>query len=786
MLSHILGYPRIGSHRELKSACERYWKGECDAAAVIETGAALRRAHWQLQQQAGIDLIACNDFSFYDQVLDMTIALGAIPPRYQQLSEGSDLDLYFAMARGYQRDGIDIIAMEMTKWFDTNYHYIVPEFHKGQDFSLNAAKATGELKEAKALGLAAKPVLVGPVSYLMLGKEKGEGFHRLELLDDLLPVYIELLKALQQAGAEWIQIDEPFLALDLDPQLKEAYRVAFDRIKRELPTVKILLASYFAGLRDNTPLALSLPVQALHLDLVRGPEQLDAVLEQAPPQLQLSLGLVDGRNIWKNDMTRSLQLAARAVAKIGAGRIMIAPSCSLLHVPYDIDLEGQTQVLPERIRAWLSFARQKLAEVAALASLAQGEGAPAAVALLAQNSAAIAGRASSGLIHRSAVKERVAAIREEELRRSSPFPQRQRQQHRALNLPLFPTTTIGSFPQTAEVRRVRSQLSQGKISDSEYEAAMEREIGQAIRFQEELGLDLLVHGEFERNDMVQYFGEQLEGCCFSHAGWVQSFGSRCVRPPIIFGDVQRKKAMTVRWSSFAQSLTKRPVKGMLTGPVTILQWSFVRDDQPRRDTALQIALAIREEAKDLELAGLRVIQIDEPAFREGLPLRRSDRNHYLRWAAESFRLATSSVRDETQIHTHMCYSEFNDIIADIAAMDADVITIETSRSQMELLEAFKDFRYPNQIGPGVYDIHSPRLPSTEEMVELVERALQFVPKERLWVNPDCGLKTRGWPETRAALANMVAAARRLREMHFIEPPPSVPKRGGGEESPVMR
>lgn len=772
MLSHILGYPRIGSHRELKNACERYWKGECDAAFVMETGAALRQAHWQLQQQAGLDLITCNDFSFYDQVLDMTVALGAIPPRYQKLPGASDLDLYFAMARGYQRDGVDIIAMEMTKWFDTNYHYIVPEFHKGQKFSLNAAKATGELKEAKALGLAAKPVLIGPVTYLMLGKEKGEGFHRLELLDDLLPAYIGLLKALQQAGAEWIQIDEPCLALDLTPQLEEGYRRAFRRIKEELPAVKILLASYFAGLKENAPLALSLPVQALHLDLVRGPEQLDAMLEQAPPKLQLSLGLVDGRNIWKNDLSRSLQVAARAVERIGSERIMIAPSCSLLHVPYDIDLEGQAQVLPQGIREWLSFAKQKLHEVAALASLAQGEGAPAAAALLAENGKAIASRASSGLIHRGAVKERVAAIREEELKRSSPFPQRQRQQHRALKLPLFPTTTIGSFPQTAEVRKIRSQLSQGKISDSEYQAAMEREIEQAIRFQEELGLDLLVHGEFERNDMVQYFGEQLEGCCFTHAGWVQSFGSRCVRPPIIFGDVQRKGEMTVRWSSFAQSLTERPVKGMLTGPVTILQWSFVRDDQPRRDTALQIALAIREEASDLEQAGLRVIQIDEPAFREGLPLRRSDRDHYLRWAAESFRLATSSVSDETQIHTHMCYSEFNDIIANIAAMDADVITIETSRSQMELLEAFKDFRYPNEIGPGVYDIHSPRIPATQEIVELVERALQFVPKERLWVNPDCGLKTRGWPETKAALANMLAAARRLRELHFTERPPS--------------
>jgi len=763
MLTHNLGYPRIGRHRELKNACERYWAGQSGAEELAAAGMELRKAHWQAQQQAGIDLIPCNDFSFYDQILDMTLALGAIPPRYAQLAAGPER--YFAMARGYQKDGIDIIAMEMTKWFDTNYHYIVPEFSRAQNFRPDPSKVIGELAEAKALGIGAKPVLIGPVSYLLLGKEKEPGFHRMELLEGLLPVYSDLLKALHQAGADLVQIDEPFLALDLDDLTRAAYRCAFARIRDAVPELKVILATYFEALRDNVTLAAGLPVHALHLDLVRAPEQLDPLLAVIPRGLSLSLGLVDGRNIWRNDLSVSLGVVERAVTALGEQRVMVAPSCSLLHVPYDCTMEDDAELLPVQIRSWLAFASQKLDEVSAIASLSAKQGQADRGRRLAENRGVIESRRGSALIHKPQVKARVEAVTAQDLRRESPFAIRQRKQQQALKLPLFPTTTIGSFPQTAQIRKLRSQLSRGKLCETAYCAALEHEIEQAIRFQEEIGMDLLVHGEFERNDMVQYFGEQLEGCCFTQNGWVQSFGSRCVRPPVIYGDVERKGPMTLRWSRFAQSLTGKPVKGMLTGPVTMLQWSFVRDDQPRRDTAMQIALAIRDEASDLEKGGLAAIQIDEPAFREGLPLRRSDRDAYLQWAVDSFRLATSSVRDETQIHTHMCYSEFNDIIVNIAAMDADVITIETSRSQMELLQAFKDFQYPNQIGPGVYDIHSPRIPSCEEMLELLERALQSVPKERLWVNPDCGLKTRGWEETRAALANMMAAARRLREMH---------------------
>ncbi len=764
MYTHNLGYPRIGSQRELKYACERYWMGKSSAAELLATGKKLRLDHWQAQRECAIDLIPCNDFSFYDHVLDMTFAMGAIPPRYEELAKESALEMYFAMARGYQKNGVDIIAMEMTKWFDTNYHYIVPEFHREQAFSLHSLKVVEEFKEAKAFGINPKPVLIGPVTYLLLGKEKEAGFHRIDLLDSLLPVYIELLQKLREAGAEYIQIDEPFLSLDLDERASAAYKSSFALIKKAVPELKIILATYFEGLRDNVELAVNLPVSALHLDLIRAPSQLESVLAVIPKELALSLGVVDGRNIWKNDLSGTVPLVAKAVETVGADRIFIAPSCSLLHVPYDCTMETDTAVLPAEIKSWLAFARQKLDEVTAISRLVTSDSQVNGEELLSENRAAMESRRRSKLTNNPRIKARVAAVTQSDLHRDSSFTERQFKQQ-ALNLPLFPTTTIGSFPQTAEIRRLRSQLSLGKISEEDYRIAIEQEIERAIRFQEEIGMDVLVHGEFERNDMVQYFGEQFMGCCFTQSGWVQSFGSRCVRPPIIYGDVERKGPMTVAISSFAQSLTTKPVKGMLTGPVTILQWSFVRDDQPRSQTAMQIALAIRDETFDLEQAGLRIIQIDEPAFREGLPLRASDRSAYLGWAVDCFRLATSVVRSGTQIHTHMCYSEFNDIIAHIAALDADVITIETSRSQMELLEAFKDFSYPNSIGPGVYDIHSPRIPSCEEMLDLLERALRYVPKERLWVNPDCGLKTRGWPETKAALTTMIVAARKLRERH---------------------
>ncbi|MGH8710179.1 MAG: 5-methyltetrahydropteroyltriglutamate--homocysteine S-methyltransferase [Burkholderiales bacterium] len=766
MLTHNLGYPRIGSRRELKKACESYWSSQISLDALLEAGRAIRRNDWRLQQEAGIDLIPCNDFSLYDHVLDLSLMVGAIPTRYRPLldkPENSKLDLYFAMARGYQKDGLDLIAMEMTKWFDTNYHYLVPEFTKNQTFSLTSRKVLDEFQEAKALGINAKPVLIGPVSYLLLGKEKEPGFNRLDLLDRLMPVCLQILKALEKLGAQYVQLDEPFLALDLPDEAKRAYASAYAEITRACPGLKIVLTTYFAGLDGNAELAASLPVHLLHLDLVRAPAQLDKVLSLIPPQLGLSLGVVDGRNVWKNDFERSLALIGKAVEKLGSERVAVAPSCSLLHVSCDLALENDEAALPSEIKRWLAFARQKLDEVVTLRGLAQPETYRKYARMLKDNMLDLESRRQSALVHRPAVKQRLAAVRPDDLKRQSPFSVRQEKQLAVLNLPLFPTTTIGSFPQTDEVRKLRLRLKEGELTPEQYEAAIRKETEQAIRWQEDIGLDVLVHGEFERNDMVEYFGELLKGFVFTTNGWVQSYGSRCVKPPIIYGDVERQVPMTVKWSQYAQSLTAKPVKGMLTGPVTILQWSFVRDDQPRSSTARQIALAIRDEVGDLEKTGIRIIQIDEPAIREGLPLRKADWEDYLHWAVETFRLTSSGVADETQIHTHMCYSEFNDIIESIAEMDADVITIETSRSQMELLDAFASFRYPNEIGPGVYDIHSPRVPTKQEMTTLLHKALAVLPPRNLWVNPDCGLKTRKWPETSSALANMVAAAKALRE-----------------------
>jgi len=765
MLTHNLGYPRIGSHRELKKACERYWSSQISLAELVEAGRAIRESHWRLQQEAGIDLVPCNDFSFYDHMLDLSLMAGAIPARYRPLLEKPDapgMDLYFAMARGCQKDGLDLIAMEMTKWFGTNYHYLVPEFTKDQTFRLTSRKILDEFQEVQALGINGKPVLIGPVSYLLLGKEKEPGFNRLDLLDRLLPVYLQILGELQGLGAEYVQIDEPYLALDLSSESKRAYESAYAAIAQACPGLKIILATYFVGLNGNTRLATSLPVHLLHLDLVRAPAQLDQVLSSMPRQLGLSLGVVDGRNVWKNDFERSLALIGQAVEKLGGDRVALAPSCSLLHAPCDLMFEKDESALPGEVKRWLAFAQQKLHEVVTLKRLAQPETHRQYAGRLKENILDMENRRQSVLIHRPKVEQRLAAIRPTDATRQSPFGVRRQKQRATLNLPLFPTTTIGSFPQTDEVRKLRLRLKKGELTPERYEAAIRTETEQAIRWQEEVGLDVLVHGEFERNDMVEYFGEQLAGFAFTGNGWVQSYGSRCVKPPIIYGDVERPAPMTVKWSRYAQSLTNRPVKGMLTGPVTILQWSFVRDDQPRSRTAKQIALAIRDEVHDLEEAGIRIIQIDEPAIREGLPMRRADWKSYLQWAVEAFRLAACGVADETQIHTHMCYSEFNDIIESVAAMDADVITIETSRSQMELLDAFASFRYPNEIGPGVYDIHSPRVPTEQEITALMHKAQAVLPARNLWINPDCGLKTRKWPETRAALVNMVAAAKALR------------------------
>ncbi len=772
MQTHNLGYPRIGSDRELKKASEQYWAGKIPVEELLKTGREIRQHNWQLQKEAGIDLIPSNDFSFYDQVLDMSLTVGAIPKRYQVAvfnQPNSEPDLYFAMARGYQKNGLDITAMEMTKWFDTNYHYIVPEFYKNQSFNLFSTKIINEFIEAKNAGITTKPVMIGAVSYLLLGKEKEAGFDRLDLIENLLSVYIEVLKKLQAEGAEWIQFDEPFLALDLSDKAKEAFRYVYAEIKKEFPALKTMVTTYFEGLRDNLHLAVSLPVSALHIDLVRCPEQLDEVLNALPPNIKLSMGVVDGRNIWKNDFQQSLELINKAVAKIGTERIMIAPSCSLLHSPCDLDLETDEQILTPEIKQWLAFAKQKIEEVVTLKQLANQKEMPAGQAdksvlgKLKANQLAIESRKTSQLIHNNKVKQRVNAITEADAKRRSNFSIRKEKQQKALNLPLFPTTTIGSFPQTKEVRIWRAKFKRGEISEQQYDALLKQEIEKTIRWQEEIGIDVLVHGEFERNDMVEYFGEQLEGFVFTKNGWVQSYGSRGVKPPIIYGDIHRPAPMTVYWTKYAQSLTKKLVKGMLTGPVTILQWSFVRNDQPRSQTCTQIALAIRDEVKDLEKAGIKIIQIDEPAIREGLPLRMSDWQSYLKWAVRAFKIAAGGVNDETQIHTHMCYSEFNDILENIADMDADVITIECSRSQMELLDAFAEFKYPNEIGPGVYDIHSPRVPSKSEMVNLLEKAEAVIPANQLWVNPDCGLKTRHWEETEKALVEMVNAAEEMRQ-----------------------
>lgn len=762
MKTNILGYPRIGSHRELKKACENYWSGKISEEQLLKEGASIRALNWYLQKEYKIDLIPSNDFSFYDQVLDLAMTLGVIPQRYAPLLNDK-IELYFAMARGYQKNGHDIIAMEMTKWFDSNYHYIVPELTKEQQFSLFNNKPLEEYKEAKALGIETKPVIIGPISFLLLGKEKESGFDRLDLAESLIPVYTRILKGLEEAGATTIQIDEPFLAMDINEKEKSLYPIVYKQIKDACPKLEIILTTYFEGLKDNTGLALDLPVDALHIDLVRCPQQLDSILTSFPTNKKLSLGIVDGRNIWKNDFSDSLNTIHKVVNKLGKDRVLIGASSSFLHVPYDLELETKENILTPQIKQWMAFAEQKVKELSVLKDLLQETPSEHSKEELEANKKAIQSKQSSSLIHNIEVKKQIKNISVDDSKRQSIFTVRRQKQQEILNLPLFPTTTIGSFPQTKEVRSWRAQFKKGNLSEKEYNDLLRAETQKAIKWQEEVGLDVLVHGEFERNDMVEYFGEQLVGFTFSQNGWVQSYGSRCVKPPIIYGDVSRPDPMTVYWTTYANALTDKPVKGMLTGPVTILQWSFVRNDQPRSETCKQIALAIRKEVENLEQAGIQVIQIDEPAIREGLPLRKEDWRKYLDWAVNCFCLSASVAKDETQIHTHMCYSEFNDIIEHIALMDADVITIECSRSQMELLDAFAEFKYPNDIGPGVYDIHSPRVPNVREMDDLIKKAIKVVSAKQLWINPDCGLKTRGWDETKEALENMVKAAKELRK-----------------------
>jgi len=759
-----LGFPRIGPRRELKFALEKFWSGQSSESELLEAAGGLRTAAWARQRALGADWLPSNDFSLYDHVLDTSLMLGAIPERYGKTAGDSDLATYFAMARGTTGEDAgcshshgSLTACEMTKWFDTNYHYMVPELVAGQKLALSSAKIVDEYREAKAQGYETRPVLLGPVTWLTLAK--GREVDPFDYLDEVLGLYTAILTQLGQAGADWVQIDEPVLVLDLSERQRNAITRAYAKLPRT--GVKLMLATYFGGLEDNLDLAIHLPVAGLHVDLVRAPQQLDAVLAKAPKSLLLSLGVIDGRNVWRADLAALLD----RLEPIAAGRdLILAPSCSLLHTPVDLALERKID--PE-IAQWLAFAVQKVGELATL-KRALNEGRDSVVEELAASSAAAAARKTSPRIHDEAVAARLAAITPGDRERHSPYPVRAAAQAEALDLPAFPTTTIGSFPQTAEVRSARADNNRGTLDDTAYEQFLREETERAIRWQEDAGLDMLVHGEFERNDMVQYFGEQLSGFAFTVSAWVQSYGSRCVRPPILFGDVSRPRPMTVDWWLYAQSLTDKPMKGMLTGPVTILNWSFVRDDQPREASCRQIALAIRDEVVDLEKAGAKAIQIDEAALREGLPLRRRDWQQYLDWAVDCFRLSAAGVADATQIHTHMCYSEFNDILPSIGAMDTDVISIETARSQMELLEGFARYRYPSAIGPGVYDIHAPRVPTVEEMVALMRLAQDHLRPEQLWVNPDCGLKTRKWEEVKPAIDAMVAAARELR-VRVVEP-----------------
>ncbi|MFV9688495.1 5-methyltetrahydropteroyltriglutamate--homocysteine S-methyltransferase [Pantoea sp. KXB45] len=750
ILNHTLGFPRIGLHRELKKALERYWAGDSTQAALLATGRELRARHWQQQKEAGVDLLPVGDFAWYDHVLTTSLMLGNVPERHQNPAGTIDLDTLFRLGRGRAPSGEPVAAAEMTKWFNTNYHYLVPEFSRDQTFKLSWTQLLDEVDEALALGHNIKPVLLGPVTYLWLGKVKGAPFERLSLLTAILPVYQQLLAELAKRGIEWVQIDEPALALELPQAWRDAFQPAYDALQGHC---RLLLTTYFDSIGQNLEVIRRLPVQGLHVDLVHGDDDIEQLHQQLPASWLLSLGVINGRNVWRTDLRHWFDRLQPLVAR--RQLLWIGSSCSLLHSPIDLSTETH---LDEEVRSWLAFALQKCAELSLLSqALNRNE-----AASLDAWSAPVRARAHSRRVHNAAVTQRLQAITPEQSTRQSAWPVRSRLQHQRLRLPAWPATTIGSFPQTTEIRRLRLDFKQGRLDSSHYRTGIAEHIRQAIREQERLGLDVLVHGEAERNDMVEYFGEHLEGFAFTRNGWVQSYGSRCVKPPVIIGDVSRPAPITVEWARYAQSLTDRPVKGMLTGPVTILCWSFPREDVPRETLAKQIALALRDEVADLQEAGIGIIQIDEPALREGLPLHHTAWAGYLNWAVEAFRLTAGVARDETQIHTHMCYCEFSDIMAAIAALDADVITIETARSDMDLLASFEHFDYPNEIGPGVYDIHSPNIPSVGEIEALLLKAAKRIPEARLWVNPDCGLKTRGWTETRQALANMVQAAKNLR------------------------
>lgn len=767
MLTHTLGYPRIGASRGIKKACEGYWSGKLDEHDLQCAAMQEKQYRWQVQLDAGIDVIACNDFSFYDHVQDMTFMLGAIPDRYEPLRQHlSELDLYFAMCRGYQQSGSDVTAMEMTKWFDTNYHYLVPEFTPDQHFCYASRKCVEEFRLARQHGVVTpKPVLIGPVSYLLLGREQTRGFDRLDLIDRLLPVYLAILEDLHHAGCYWLQLDEPFLVTDLDDRVRDLYVEVYSYIRQHFPDFHIILATYFAGLGDNLQTAVSLPVDTLHVDAINGFDDLPELFESLPDTMQLSLGLIDGRNIWKNRIEEALGVLGLASKSLGKERLWVSSSCSLLHVPYDLELETPDGPLPSFLRPWLAFSRQKLDEIRLLADLLADEVSDPAFHGLAEHLQQLETRYRSPMLRNDEVRQRIADCSPDFPSRSMPFSERIKLQQERLQLPQLPVTLIGSLPQTAELRELRKRFRNKVIDNAEYKRRVRSLIADAIAWQEDAGIDVLVHGEFERNDMVEYFGEHLDGFAFTANGWVQSYGSRAVKPPIIYGDVSRKKPITVEWSVFAQSLTEKPVKGMLTGPVTMLQWSFVRDDQPRSETAMQIALALSDEVLDLERAGIGIIQIDEPGIREGLPLRRKDRDSYLDWAVRAFVLTSVDVDPATQIHTHLCYADYRDILDALVQMDADVLTIETARSGMKVIEAFASKPYPNQLGPGIYDIHSPRIPSAKEMRRMLVNMLRYFGPDQIWVNPDCGLKTRSWDEVRPSITHMVKAATSLRLHH---------------------
>ncbi|MGF6147440.1 5-methyltetrahydropteroyltriglutamate--homocysteine methyltransferase [Kingella potus] len=748
---HLSGYPRIGAKRELKFAVEGFWKGAKSEAELRETAAGIRRLNWAAQKAAGADLLPVGDFSFYDHVLDLLCTLGAIPKRFGFDAANLSLQEYFQLARGNATQ----FAMEMTKWFDTNYHYIVPEWHADTEFSVNAQNLIAQIKEAKAQGYDIKPTLIGPVTLLWLGKAKDENFKRISLLPKLVAAYAQLLRELAAEGVDWIQIDEPILAADADENWIKAVETAYKELGNT--GVRIIIGTYFASVAEHLNLLKSLPVHGVHIDCVRAPEQLAVFADAWPENKVLSVGLIDGRNVWRANLSKVIDTLKPVQEKLG-NNLWIAPSCSLLHSPQDLAVEEK---LDSEIKSWMAFAAQKLVELGVVKQ-ALAHGKDSVKEAVAASDAAAADRATNKKIHNEAVQKRVADLPKGADQRKSPFAERIKAQQAWMKLPVLPTTTIGSFPQTAEIRQARAAFKKGELSAADYDAAMKKEIAYCVEVQEKLELDVPVHGEAERNDMVEYFGEQLAGYCFTQFGWVQSYGSRCVKPPVIFGDVSRPEPMTVYWSAYAQSLTKRPMKGMLTGPVTMYKWSFVRDDVPLSLVAKQIALALNDEVLDLEKAGIKVIQIDEPAIREAMPLKKAQWDGFLAWACEAFRLSSTGAEDSTQIHTHMCYSEFNDILPAIASMDADVITIETSRSDMELLTAFGDFKYPNDIGPGVYDIHSPRVPTAAEVEKLLRKAMEVVPVERLWVNPDCGLKTRGWKETIEQLEVMMEVTKKLR------------------------